>query len=92
MFAGFKNLTEEDRDNCPIGEDLCERLNEFHERLMGHVSLKALLAPPEEEVSSIVILIITSLLGFFFKDTSEIYNNFSPRKKSLKNLFYNQKF
>lgn len=43
-------MEEEDKENCPIGEDLCERLNIFHERLMQHVSLKALLAPPEEEV------------------------------------------
>ncbi|XP_057661319.1 ryanodine receptor isoform X14 [Diorhabda carinulata] len=45
----FKNLEEEDKDNCPLGEDLCERMNNFHERLMRHVSLQALLTPEEEE-------------------------------------------
>lgn len=48
-ILGFKNLEEEDKENCPIGEDLCERMNVFHDKLMIHVSLKALLAPPEEE-------------------------------------------
>lgn len=50
IFTGFKNLEEEDKENCPIGEELCERMNIFNDKLMQHVSLKALLAPPEEEV------------------------------------------
>ncbi|KAG5899237.1 hypothetical protein JTB14_035422 [Gonioctena quinquepunctata] len=45
----FKNLEEEDKDNCPLGEDLCERMNNFHDKLMIHVSLQALLAPQEDE-------------------------------------------
>lgn len=49
LLTGFKNMEEEDKENCPIGEDLCERLSNFHEKLMQHVSLKALLAPPEDE-------------------------------------------
>lgn len=48
-FLGFKNLEEEDKENCPLGDDLCERMNVFHEKLMIHVSLQALLAPQEEE-------------------------------------------
>lgn len=55
-ILGFKNMEEEDKENCPIGDELCERLNIFHDRLMQHVSLKALLAPPEEEVSSTSML------------------------------------
>ncbi|CAG9853862.1 unnamed protein product [Phyllotreta striolata] len=47
-IAGFKNLEDEDKENCPLGEDLCERMNNFHERLMNHVSLQALLSPEEE--------------------------------------------
>jgi ryanodine receptor 2 len=47
----FKNLEEEDKENCPLGDELCEKLNEFHTRLMSHVSLQALQAPAEEEVS-----------------------------------------
>uniref|UniRef100_A0A6P7G955 Ryanodine receptor-like n=1 Tax=Diabrotica virgifera virgifera TaxID=50390 RepID=A0A6P7G955_DIAVI len=43
----FKNLEEEDKENCPLGEDLCEKMNGFHEKLMIHVSLQALLAPVE---------------------------------------------
>ncbi|KAJ8920014.1 hypothetical protein NQ315_006545 [Exocentrus adspersus] len=45
----FKNLEEEEKENCPLGEDLCDRMNVFHDRLMNHVSLQALLAPQEEE-------------------------------------------
>ncbi|XP_063919785.1 ryanodine receptor isoform X1 [Zophobas morio] len=48
-ILSFKNLEEEDKENCPLGEDLCEKLNEFHARLMAHVSLQALQAPSEEE-------------------------------------------
>lgn len=48
-FLGFKNLEEEEKENCPLGDDLCERMNDFHQRLMAHVSLAALLAPQEEE-------------------------------------------
>lgn len=46
-------MEEEDKENCPIGEELCSRLNDFHDRLMTHVSLKALLAPAVEEVHTI---------------------------------------
>lgn len=49
-ILGFKNLEEDDKENCPLGEELTERMNGFHDHLMGQVSLKALLAPPEEEV------------------------------------------
>lgn len=41
-ILGFKNLEEEDKENCPCGDDLRERLNGFHESLMGKVSLNAL--------------------------------------------------
>lgn len=50
-------MEEEDKENCPIGEDLCERMNGFHEKLMQHVSLKALLAPPEEEVGTTFVFL-----------------------------------
>lgn len=48
-ILGFKNLEGDEKENCPIGEDLMGRLNDFHDHLMAHVSLKALLAPPQEE-------------------------------------------
>lgn len=44
-ILGFKNLEEEEKENCPIGEELCERLNEFHDNLMSQVSLNALQVP-----------------------------------------------
>lgn len=49
IFLGFKNLEEEDKENCPLGDDLCERMNDFHDKLMSHVSLQALLAPQEAD-------------------------------------------
>ncbi|XP_063236802.1 ryanodine receptor isoform X2 [Bacillus rossius redtenbacheri] len=48
-ILGFKNLEDEDRENCPCGEDLSERLGGFHELLMGQVSLSALQEPAEPE-------------------------------------------
>lgn len=52
FYLVFKNIEEEDKENCPLTEDLQERLNSFHEKLMEYVSLQALLNPPEEEVSN----------------------------------------
>ncbi|KAK4873043.1 hypothetical protein RN001_015072 [Aquatica leii] len=46
-ILGFKNLEEEEKENCPIGDELCEQLNEFHENLMSQVSLNALQVPEE---------------------------------------------
>ncbi|KAL1124812.1 hypothetical protein AAG570_001433 [Ranatra chinensis] len=45
----FKNLEEDDKENCPCTEDLRERLNNFHESLMCQVSLRALQEPQEEK-------------------------------------------
>ncbi|ERL88665.1 hypothetical protein D910_06049 [Dendroctonus ponderosae] len=45
----FKNIEEEEKENCPLGDDLCERMNNFHNSLMTHVSLQALQAPVEED-------------------------------------------
>jgi len=49
----FKNLDEGDQENCPCGDDLRAALNDFHSKLMAHVSLSAL-QEPEPEVSSFV--------------------------------------
>ncbi|XP_046677460.1 LOW QUALITY PROTEIN: ryanodine receptor-like [Homalodisca vitripennis] len=48
-ILGFKNLEEDDTENCPCGNDLRESLNGFHEKLMKHVSLVALQEPAAEE-------------------------------------------
>lgn len=48
VVLGFKNLEEENKENCPLGDDLRERLNEFHESLMSKVSLNALQEGGEE--------------------------------------------
>ncbi|KAH1003553.1 hypothetical protein HUJ04_003457 [Dendroctonus ponderosae] len=47
--SDFKNIEEEEKENCPLGDDLCERMNNFHNSLMTHVSLQALQAPVEED-------------------------------------------
>lgn len=52
-ILGFKNLEEEDKENCPCGDDLREKLNGFHQGMMSKVSLEALLEPPVE-VSNII--------------------------------------
>jgi ryanodine receptor 2 len=47
-ILSFKNM-EEDDENSPCGNDLREKLNEFHEQLMGKVSLNALIEPELSE-------------------------------------------
>jgi len=49
-ILGFKNLEGEDKENCPCGEELSDRLSGFHSRLMSYVSLSALQEPEESEV------------------------------------------
>jgi len=42
-ILSFKNFdSEEDPENCPCGEDLIVKMNEFHNELMSYVSLTAL--------------------------------------------------
>lgn len=48
-ILGFKNLEEDDVENCPCGTDLREKLNDFHSRLMSQVSLTALQESMENE-------------------------------------------
>nr|XP_049707619.1 ryanodine receptor isoform X32 [Helicoverpa armigera] len=48
-ILSFKHLEEEDKENCPCGEELIARMNEFHESLMAHVSLHALQEPDGSE-------------------------------------------
>lgn len=43
-ILNFKNM-EEDDENSPCGGDLREKLTEFHDQLMGKVSLNALIEP-----------------------------------------------
>ncbi|CAB3362502.1 Hypothetical predicted protein [Cloeon dipterum] len=47
-ILGFKNLEEEEKENCPLGDDLREKLQGQHEGLMSIVSLEALKEPEEE--------------------------------------------
>lgn len=54
-ILGFKNLEEDDTENCPCGVELREKLNTFHSELMTQVSLSALQEATEiteEEVQS----------------------------------------
>ncbi|GBP39010.1 Ryanodine receptor [Eumeta japonica] len=48
-ILSFKHMEEEERESCSCGEELIARMNDFHESLMAHVSLKALQEPDPEE-------------------------------------------
>ena len=52
-ILSFKNM-EEDDENLPCGNDLREKLNEFHEQLMAKVSLNALVEPEAAEADMVV--------------------------------------
>lgn len=52
-ILSFKNM-EEDDENSPCGGDLREKLTGFHEKLMGKVSLSALVEPEAAESDIIV--------------------------------------
>lgn len=41
-ILGFKKLDTDDKENCLIGDELRERMNEFNEKLMKQISLVAL--------------------------------------------------
>ncbi|XP_014216363.1 ryanodine receptor-like [Copidosoma floridanum] len=41
-ILSFKNIEEDDPENCPCGEDLIVKMNDFHSNLMSYVSLHAL--------------------------------------------------
>lgn len=48
VILGFKNLEEEEKENCPLGDDLREKLASQHDAMMTIVSLNALKEPEEE--------------------------------------------
>uniref|UniRef100_A0A182MMK6 Ryanodine receptor 3, brain n=1 Tax=Anopheles culicifacies TaxID=139723 RepID=A0A182MMK6_9DIPT len=52
-ILGYKNLEEDDLENASCGPDLRNRLIEFHEKLMGKVSLNALQEPEEPEADKL---------------------------------------
>jgi len=53
-ILGFKNLDSDDKENCLIGDELRERMNEFNEKLMKQISLVAL----QESEDDVILLII----------------------------------
>ena len=55
-ILGFKNLTDEEKEDFDITEDLRNKLAEFHEFMMERVSLNALVEPPEATVRKIGLL------------------------------------
>jgi hypothetical protein len=50
-ILGFKNMEEEEKENCPVGEEIRDILSNQHDGLMTIVSLNALKEPEEPEVS-----------------------------------------
>ncbi|XP_069698288.1 ryanodine receptor isoform X7 [Periplaneta americana] len=55
-ILGFKNLEEEDKENCPCGEELSEQLSNFHGKLMNCISLSALQEPEETEEQTVDVV------------------------------------
>jgi len=53
-ILGFKKLDSDDKENCLIGDELRERMNEFNEKLMKQISLVAL----QESEDDVILLII----------------------------------
>lgn len=53
-ILGFKNLDSDDKENCLIGDELRERMNEFNEKLMKQISLVAL----QESEDDVILLMI----------------------------------
>jgi len=51
-IIGFKNLVEEELENCPLTDDLREKITTQHENLMAIVSLNALKEPEEVNIKS----------------------------------------
>lgn len=73
-ILGFKNLENDDRENCLIGDDLRERMNEFNEKLMKQISLVAL-----QESDDVILQILFN--------NHIIYNNIFIDLKNLKTYF-----
>lgn len=59
-ILGFKNLESVDKENCLIGDDLRERMNEFNEKLMKQISLVAL----QESEDDVTMQILFNKLYF----------------------------
>lgn len=53
-ILGFKKLENYDKENCLIGDELRERMNDFNEKLMKQISLVAL----QESEDEVIILFI----------------------------------
>ena len=51
-----------DSENMPCGDDIREKLAQFHEKLMYKVSLKALQEPEESEVNIILFEAVYKLI------------------------------
>lgn len=54
-ILSFKNIEEEDKENLLCKDELRERLNAVHERLMRQVSLVALQEPSTEVLFFFII-------------------------------------
>jgi len=47
-ILGFKNLEEEEKENCPCGDELRGLLQQFHDELIGKISLEGLQDPSDD--------------------------------------------
>ncbi|KAL0274261.1 UNVERIFIED_CONTAM: hypothetical protein PYX00_006731 [Menopon gallinae] len=92
-ILGFKNLEEDDTENCPCGVELREKLNNFHAQLMSQVSLSALQEATditEEEVQSEKPTVLKKMFKFIHavKELEEEPKAIEePPKKSPEEIF-----
>lgn len=87
-ILSFKNM-EEDDDNSPCGNDLRDKLNEFHEQLMGKVSLNALVEP---DLSGLKVEKPGAMKKFYnfinaVKEMEEVGKIGEPEKKTPEEVF-----
>lgn len=77
-------MEEDDKENCPLVEDLSEKMNSFHEKLMVHCSLKALQASEDEEVETNKIAKKNHFLSVFvYNSPTVFFPQFSVQNSSL---------
>lgn len=65
-ILGFKNLDNDDKENCLIGDELRERMNEFNEKLMKQISLVALQESEDDVTIKFMLIDKKKLTSTFY--------------------------
>ncbi|KAI5643470.1 SPRY domain-containing protein [Phthorimaea operculella] len=88
-ILSFKHMAEdEEADNFPCGEDLIQRMNEFHESLMARVSLAALQEPETDDSQKYCFVTIIYGNGniSFLRIIIQVVGSFNYKTKSYERL------